>query len=208
MRCDANAAGCLACQQKNLRCVTTDRITGRAAERGQADRLEVELMTLRRRLAVYENKYGPLEDVEVGASDTYQDLPATVGYGNQYSRGFDQSNYPGLTCGNGDLHYGPINGTVVDILDGEVDVVAFECPAMAEFEYGSGLLFNHSTKSYVHTVTGTQRPEKPALPSKNEALKSFEAFLGAVNIYVPILHGPSALELVRYIFTSGLHYTD
>ena len=196
MRCDANAAGCLACQQKNLRCVTTDRITGRATERGQADRLENEIMTLRRQLAAYVNKYGHLDEAE------YQDLPAGSGSGTQHSRAFDQANncLPS-TRGKDGPEQGPINGTMVDVLDGEVDVAAFECLVMAEFSYGSGPLFNHSTRSYIQTVTSTQKPEKPALPPKEDALRDINTFLRIVNTYVPILHGPSTMELVSQIFT-------
>jgi hypothetical protein len=206
MRCDANAAGCLACQQKNLRCVTTDRITGRATERGQADRLEIELIALRKHLAVYVNKYGHLEDAELAASDAYQDLPPTNGYGTQHSLAFDQqNNYSTSNRGNDGPHYGPINGTLVDVLDGEVDIAAFDCPAMAEFEYGSGPIFNHSTKSCFQTVSDSQRPEKPALPPRDEALKSIEMFLGTIHLYVPILHGPTILELVCFVFTFLFH---
>lgn len=205
MRCDANAAGCLACQQKNLRCVTTDRITGRATERGQTDRLEGELITLQNKLAVYEKKYGPLEDAELAASDPYQDLPATRAYSTQPSQTFDPQNNYGMSNRRGDgPHYGPINGTVVDVLDGEVDIAAFDCPTMADFEYGSGPVFNHSTKSYAQTVSGAQRVEKPTLPPKEEALKSIEAFLWTVHQYVPILHGPTLSELVRLTFAFSL----
>jgi hypothetical protein len=206
MRCDANAAGCLACQQKNLRCVTTDRITGRATERGQADRLETELITLRKHLALYVKKYGHLEDAELAASDTYQDLPATSGYVALQSRAFEQqNNHSASNRGNDGPHCGPINGTMVDVLDGEVDIADYDCPAMTEFEYGSGPVFNHSTTSYVQTVSGAQRPEKPALPPKEETLKLIETFLGTVHIYVPILHGPTVLKLVSFILTLVSH---
>lgn len=190
MRCDANAAGCSACQQKNLRCVTTDRITGRATERGQADRLEGELAALKRHLAVYTKKYGHLDDGEVATSDRYPELPTPGGYGAQ------QNEYTASNRGDDGPHYGPIAGTVVDVLDGEVDVAAFECPAMADVEFGNGPVFNHSTKSYLQTMAGTQRPERPELPAKDEAVKSIEVFLGTVHPYVPILHGPTILALV------------
>ena len=206
MRCDANAAGCLACQQKNLRCVTTDRITGRATERGQADRLEIELVALRKHLAVYSNKYGHLDDGEVAASDAYQDLPTTSGYGTQHSQTFDQQhNYAASGRAHDGPHYGPIHGTIVDVLDGEVDVAAFECPAMADFEYGSGPVFNHSVKSHVQTVSGAQRPGKPVLPAKKDAIEIVNKFLATVHLYVPILHGPTLLELVRTPYTLGFH---
>jgi hypothetical protein len=206
MRCDANAAGCVACQQKNLRCVTTDRITGRATERGQADRLETELNALRKQLALYVKKYGHLEDTELAAGDAYQDLPATGGYVALQSRTFDQqNNHSASSRGNDGPHCGPINGTLVDVLDGEVDIADYDCPAMTELEYGSGTVFNHSTRSYVQTVIGAQRPDKPALPPKEEALKLIETFLGTVHLYVPILHGPTVLELVCFILTLVFH---
>src|SRR5947209_2700006 len=119
MRCDANASGCSACQQKNMRCVTTDRITGRATERGQADRLEEEVMTLKRQLAVYVNKYGPLDDAELAASSAYQDLPApqTSRYGDlQQKQLFEQQNNSTTSSpGSDGLFHGPIHGTLVDI---------------------------------------------------------------------------------------------
>lgn len=202
MRCDANASGCSACQQKNLRCVTTDRITGRATERGQADRLEVELMALKRHLAVYVNKYGHLDDAELAASSAYQDLPTTPsgGYGGlQHKEPFDQQNNS-LTSSRGSdgPYHGPINGTVVDIGDGEIDVAAFNWPDMAELEFGSAPIYNQSMSSFVRTLSGYQRPDKPDLPSRDEAFASVLGFLGTVNTYVPVLHGPTTLELVKF----------
>ena len=79
MRCDANPTGCGPCQQKRLPCVTTDRITGRPLERGQSDRVEVELLALRRHVAVYVQKYGPLDDGDLAANSEYQTAPASNG---------------------------------------------------------------------------------------------------------------------------------
>ena len=202
MRCDANASGCSACQQKNLRCVTTDRITGRATERGQADRLEVELMALKRHLAVYVNKYGHLDDDELTASSAYQDLPATPtgGYGGlQHKQPFDQQNNSLASSRGGDGPYhGPINGTVVDIGEGDIDVAAFNWPDMAETEFGSAPVYNQSMSSFVRTLSGHQRPDEPTLPPREEAFASVLGFLRTVNTYVPILHGPTTLELVKF----------
>jgi hypothetical protein len=201
MRCDANASGCSSCQQKNLRCVTTDRITGRATERGQTDRLEAELMTLKRHLAVYENKYGRLDDAELVASGAYQDLltPPTGGYGGlQHTQPFDQqTNSLALSRGRDGPRHGPINGSVVDIGDGKIDVAAFDWPDMAELGFTSANVFNQSLSSFVRTLSGHQKPDKPALPPKEEAFASAWGFLGTVNTYVPVLHGPTILELVK-----------
>jgi hypothetical protein len=207
MRCDANASGCSACQQKNLRCVTTDRITGRATERGQADRLEVELTALKRHIAVYVNKYGRLDDAELAASSAYQDLPAapTGGYGGlQHKQPFDQQNNTLASSRGSDRPCrGPIHGTVVDIGEGEIDVAAFNWPDMADSDFWSAPTYNQSMSSFVRTLSGHQKPERPALPSREEAFTSVSGFLGTVNTYVPILHGPTTLELVKIQY---LHY--
>ena len=80
MRCDAKPTGCGPCQQKRLACVTTDRITGRPLERGQSDRVEVELLALRRHVAVYFQKYGPLDDGDLAANTVYHTSPASNGF--------------------------------------------------------------------------------------------------------------------------------
>src|ERR1700722_9786372 len=182
MRCDANASGCSACQQKNLRCVTTDRITGRATERGQADRLEVELTALKRHIAVYVNKYGRLDDAELAASSAYQDLPAapTGGYGGlQHKQPFDQQNNTLASSRGSDRPcHGPIHGTVVDIGEGEIDVAAFNWPDMADSDFWSAPTYNQSMSSFVRTLSGHQKPERPALPSREEAFTSVSGFLG------------------------------
>jgi len=171
--------------------------------------LEVELIALRKHLALYVEKYGELEGAELAASDPYPDLPATGAYGTQHPQTFDQhTHYAASDRISDGPHCGPIKGTVVDVLDGEVDIAAFDCPVMADFEYGSGKVFNHCTKSYVWTISGVQRVEKPILPPKEEALKSIDTFLGTVHTYVPILHGPTILELVRLILTLVIRHAD
>lgn len=201
MRCDANPAGCGSCQLKSLRCVTTDRITGRPSERGQSDRLQVELMALRRHLAAYVQKYGPLDDAELAANDVYQDLPATTGYSTQHSQAFEQlSDQLTPVPANSGPYYGPIHGTTVDILDGEIDIADFHSPDMAEIGYNTGSVYNHSTSSYVRTVGGAQKPQVPKLPPREEGLKLIENFLKTLNTYAPMVHGPSVLELVRRSF--------
>ncbi|KAI9705298.1 MAG: hypothetical protein M1820_005297 [Bogoriella megaspora] len=47
IRCDGRPGGCSPCVQNNTECKTTDRITGRATQRGYTEGLEHELHTLR-----------------------------------------------------------------------------------------------------------------------------------------------------------------
>lgn len=197
MRCDPNPAGCGACQLKNLRCVTTDRITGRPSERGQSDRLQVELMDLRRHLAAYQQKYGHMDDAELAASDAYQNVPTPTAYLNHHTRPFEPPDSQlAASCDKNGPHYGPIHGTMVDIFDGEIDIADFHSPDMAESGHNSGPVYNHSTSSFVRTIGGAQRPDRPTLPPKEEALKLIENYLKTLNTYVPLLHGPSVMELV------------
>ncbi len=206
MRCDANPAGCGACQLKSLRCVTTDRITGRPSERGQTDRLQVELMALRRHLAAYVQKYGQLDDAELAASDAYQDLPSTAGYSTPHTQAFeDLNNQISSRRGDDGPHQGPIHGTIVDIFDDDIDIADFHSPDMAEIAYDAAHVYNHSMSSFVRTVGGAQKPERPPLPPREEARKLVDNFLKTLNTYAPIVHGPSMMELVcnRSAFFTG-----
>jgi hypothetical protein len=163
--------------------------------------LEVELMALKRHLAVYVNKYGHLDDAELAASSAYQDLPTapTGGYGGlQHKQAFDQQNNAlNSSRGSDRPCRGPINGTVVEIGESEIDVAAFNWPDMAESEFSSAPIYNQSMSSFVRTLSGHQKPEKPALPPREEAFASVLGFLGTVNTYVPVLHTPTTLELVK-----------
>lgn len=64
MRCDPNPMGCKPCQDKDVPCRTTDRITGRASERGHAERLEAQIHMLKKQLGRYSSKYGPMDGTE------------------------------------------------------------------------------------------------------------------------------------------------
>ena len=76
MRCDEDPSGCTPCKQKQLNCVTTDRITGRPAQRGQVDRLEGRIHELEGRLAAYAERFGRLGDVEYSTSNGYGTSPS------------------------------------------------------------------------------------------------------------------------------------
>lgn len=76
MRCDPNPLGCEPCRQKNVACRTTDRITGRASERGRVEGLESELALCRAEVAAYRQRYGPI------------DVQTSNGYHNQSAGGY------------------------------------------------------------------------------------------------------------------------
>ena len=93
-------------------------------------------------------------------------------------------------------HPGPIHGTKVDVMDGEVDVADFDCPEMDHFDQSGTSVYDQSFMSFINTVCGAQRPEMPPLPSKEEAMKTIEYFLDIVLSYIPVLHKPSVIDLV------------
>jgi hypothetical protein len=191
MKCDTQPNACNPCRSKGLRCFTTDRVTGQARERGQSDRTESELMYLRDQLRRYSTRYGPLNS----------DDPVQRRLSEQSSSQIPSSRYLGWPAPEhiDPLCKGPINGTMVDIMDGVVDVADFACDAMDEPPRGASV-FNDSRTSFVSTVFGYQRIEDPGLPAKEEALQAIEQFLVIMTQYYPVLHRPSFMDLVNRFY--------
>lgn len=80
MRCDPDPSGCGPCKQKQLNCVTTDRITGRASERGQVERLEARIHALEGHLGTYAERFGRLDNVDLSTSNGYGSSVSTNPY--------------------------------------------------------------------------------------------------------------------------------
>ena len=191
MKCDTNPIACQPCRQKNLRCFTTDRVTGHARERGQSDRAENELLYLRDQLLVYQTKYGALqpEDVPPMAACLPPDQPSAP---------IPSARYTGWRPEEAEaLHKGPVTGTKVDILDGEIDVCDFSCDLMDPPARGELDVFNLHRTSIINTIFGFQRINDPKLPPKDDALREVTSFLTVMAAYVPILHKQSMIEQVR-----------
>ena len=101
-----------------------------------------------------------------------------------------------LRGGGTGVHFGPIHGTRVDVMDGEFDIADFECLDMEGFDLKELPKFNNSRASSISTILQKQIPEKPDMPPREEALRYVEFFNTVVAPYVPVLHGPSMTELV------------
>jgi hypothetical protein len=95
-------------------------------------------------------------------------------------------------------HRGPIHETTVDLVDGEIDIGDFVCPDMTEAMRLSQatLPLNNSRHSSLTTILGTRKPERPQMPSREEALQYADNYLKVIAPYVPIVHGPTFLKLV------------
>ena len=196
MKCDANPGGCQACRAKQMRCFTTDRVTGRASERGQSDRIEHEVRDLKRRLSAYVEKYGPLqsEDLEFRLSPTSNDIesPEQSSAYVLLHRGSLATNQEQIPY----LHSGPINGSMVDTVGAEVDIAGFEYEEMDDYDKDVVGIFNTSKTSMVNTICAKQRIKDLDLPPEGEIIQSINVFLSQTWPYVPIVHKSSFLTLV------------
>ncbi|KAL2432690.1 hypothetical protein ABEF95_014545 [Exophiala dermatitidis] len=203
MKCDADPMACQPCRQKGLRCYTTDRVTGHARERGESDRAENELLFLREQLAAYQHRYGPLQrydpkELPVPATPK-ESAPVVVPYP---TASVPDSRYVGWPAPDNSesLRSGPVKGTLVDIMDGTIDIAAWDCEMMRDYHPDMRNRFNLSRTSIYNTIAGYQRVEDPKLPPREEALRDANHFLVIMSQYVPIVHRPSFLELVHKFY--------
>ena len=195
MKCDTNPISCGPCRQKKLPCFTTDRVTGKAFERGQSDRIEGELQYLRRQVEVYQRRHGLLDESELPPEDSAAPSPS-IHTPRQHNIP------PAIFEGEDgdDLYSGPVNGTVVDIFDGEFDIAGFQCPDMKEYNEDLFPKFNNSKTSILNTVYGAQRIDNPQAPTKEQALKYANHYLIFIWPYVPIVHRSSFIKLVNKFY--------
>lgn len=191
MKCDTDALACQPCRQKNLRCYTTDRVTGRPRERGQSDRAENEALFLRDQVLAYQTKYGPLQPEDMRPPPPEPQTARVV-----------SSTYVGWPSpdANEPLYKGPVNGSTVDIMDGIVDVCDFPSEMMELPGRGQLDIFNLSRTSIINTIFGFQRINDPKLPPKEDALREVDQFLAIMSQYVPILHQPSMREQTARLY--------
>lgn len=219
MKCDPDPIACQPCRSKNLRCYTTDRVSGQSRERGQSDRTESEMSYLRNQLSQYERKFGPLA-ADIPSTPYNAPAPGPRDRESTSTRlshrpegdrrpsiGMDipSSQYIGWPTpdNHGAIHEGPVNGTKVDILDyGIMDSGDFECDIMREPDEPNGDLFNFSTYSVLRTIHQRQRIHQHhlQLPSKQDALESADVFLTAMWGFIPMVHTDSFVDLVHRLY--------
>jgi hypothetical protein len=194
MKCDTDPVACQPCRQKNLRCFTTDRVTGQPRERGQSDRAENELLFLRDQVLAYRTKHGPLQPEDMPRIAWRPPAPEQLSAVSSRYLGWPAPDY------SEPLHSGPVNGTKVDILDGTIDVCDFPSDLMDPPARGQLDVFNLSRTSIINTIFGFQRILEPKLPSKEEALRDVDHFLVIMSQYVPVVHRPTMKEQVSRLY--------
>ncbi|EXJ83414.1 hypothetical protein A1O1_07037 [Capronia coronata CBS 617.96] len=202
MKCDTDPMACQPCRQKGLRCYTTDRVTGQARERGEINRAENELLFLREQLVAYQHRYGPLQRVDVkdAVPVTPKESPPVVT--PHPTASVPDARYVGWPAPDHSepLRSGPVKGSMVDIMDGTIDIADWECEMMREYPPTTRNRFNLSRTSITNTIAGYQRVEDPKLPLREEAVRDANHFLVIMSQYVPIVHRPSFLELVQKFY--------
>lgn len=214
MKCDPDPVACQPCRQKNLKCYTTDRVSGQSRERGQSDRADYELQSLRDQLAAYQRKYGPLQDVPltpgsgvVASPDQRSFVQVKRSESDLAQRSYDLPSdqyvgWPELSERD-QIYKGPVQGTQVDTIDwGIIDSGAFECELTREPMSDDTDLFNFSVSSVLKTIYQRQRInwEDLQLPSRDEALKQAEMFLDVMWAYYPVVHRQSFFAQVNRLY--------
>jgi hypothetical protein len=206
MKCDSDPVACQPCRQKGLRCYTTDRVTGQARERGETDRTENELQFLRDQVGAYQQRYGPLQRPEqngihnapiVGES---MSQPRPVSVSNPTT--VPDARYVGWPAPDNSepIRNGPVKGTVVDIMDGKIDVADWECDMMRDYPADQQNKFNLSRTSIVNTICGFQRVDDPGLPPREEAIRDANSYLIIMAQYIPVVHRQSFMDLVNRLY--------
>jgi len=208
MRCDTDAIACQPCRLKGLRCYTTDRVTGQARERGELNRTENELVYLRDQLAAYKHRYGSLQLLDTNDIVSTGTAPAPapslpppqVAHAPpvQTLSTVPDSGYVGWPSpGHSEpLYSGPVKGTLVDVMDGTIDIADWPCEMMQDGDKDEIGRFNLSGTSIINTIAGYQKIEDPRLPSKEDALKDVHHFIVIMAQYIPIIHRTSFNDLV------------
>ena len=206
MRCDTSRSGCQPCRQKQLVCLTTDRVTGKSLARGQADRYEIELQHLRDEVAAYRQRFGPLTSEEYK-----QDGNPPTTSGAKHDAETSESHHPvapnewaSPKASEVDyVHGGPVNGTTVNIIGEEVDIAGYKCENMDDTDQSRLGLFNASRTSIVNSVFRKQIISDPQLPPREEALEIVRYYFNYLYEYVPIVHKGAFVSLVHKFYDNG-----
>ena len=113
--------------------------------------------------------------------------------------GLAGNNYLGVSSGNSLLS--SIRGTALSVLGMEIDIADYVSPDLDEPDPSVLLtrpLHNKSYHAFVQTAFSTgPKLEKVELPPKDEGLTYAQWFFRVINPYLPILHKPTFMTLVR-----------
>jgi hypothetical protein len=157
-------------------------------------------------LAAYQQRYGPIQLGEPsgigGATTSRGSISHATLYPASSAVSVPDAKYVGWPAPDHSepLHSGPVKGTVVDIMDGTIDIADWECDMMKDYPGETMNKFNLSRTSIINTIYGYQRVGDPKLPPKEEALRDSNHFLVIMSQYVPVVHRPSFMALVNRFY--------
>lgn len=215
MKCDPDPIACQPCRQKNLRCYTTDRVSGQSRERGATDRVENEIHYLREQVAAYQQKYGSLKaetpypsHAELTTPSQERQQRSSLGHTEQQMQSSSFANLPdprytGWPAPDAieALRQGPVDGTVVNILDaGSLDIADFDCEIMHDYPINEFGHFNCSKNSVTNTMALRQRIDDARLPSKEQALSEVQTFLALMYQFFPVVHKQSFIDVTTRLY--------
>lgn len=118
--------------------------------------------------------------------------------------GLAGNNYLGVSSGNPLLS--SIRGTSLTVLGRKIDIADYMCSDLDEpepSEFLTKALYNKSYHAFVQTAfSAAPKLEKVELPPRDEGLEYAEWYFRLINPYLPILHKPSFVSLVRRLTLS------
>ena len=113
-------------------------------------------------------------------------------------KGLYGNNYFGITSGNSLLS--SVRGTSMNILGMEIDLTDYLSSDVDEpdLSYADQPVYNKSYRAFVQTAFGAgPKLRKVELPSRSEGMQFAEIFLRITIPFVPVVHKPTYMKLVR-----------
>ncbi|KAH9828484.1 Activator of stress 1 [Teratosphaeria destructans] len=213
IRCDARPGGCSPCLQNNSECKTTDRITGRAIQRGHTENLENENTQLKMYIIELQAQLKQ-HGVEPGAPPAPQpgyapiQLPFGASWDSPQSNGGYQStgnterhgipvgcigdNYLGVASENNWLS--AIEGTSLALFGTKIDLAEFMPP---EPNPDASAM---SYQTFLGHAFGSSPTKQPELPDYQQCKVYAEWYFRSIQNFTPILHKPDFMNLIYRMY--------
>ena len=200
--------------------MTTDRTSRLPVARGQLERYEQDLSTIRQRLAQYESRFGPLEHAGTSSNHHHDHAQSSpVGDPYYYNPPLDTARdqdtvsplavkptpaFPAPSILRTDrVYHGPIHGTKVDVLGEQIDTGNYSNPEVESYDSKIMNRINASRTSVLNTIGGKQRIDDPHFLPKEAALRFVEIFFDTVWPFGPVVHKPSFRAMVQSPVCAG-----
>ena len=118
-------------------------------------------------------------------------------------KGLHGNNYFGISSGNSLLS--SVRGTSMNVLGMEVDLTDYLSPDVDEPDLSRAdqPVYNKSYRAFIQTAFGLgPKLTNVQLPARSEGMQYAEIFLRITMPFVPVIHKPTFMALVRWIVSS------